>query len=49
MVKHGTAKKRRRNLKVARKGPTHRAVRVAAGVPQQMKEAYDKKKSPAEK
>ena len=49
MVKHGTAKKRRRNQKVARKGPVHRAIRIASGVPQQIKEAYDKNKSPADK
>lgn len=49
MVKHGTAKKRRRNQKVARKGPVHRAVKAASGVPQNMRDAYDKNKSPAEK
>jgi hypothetical protein len=49
MVKHGTAKKRRRNQKTARKGPVHRAVKAASGVPQQMREAYDKNKSPADK
>jgi hypothetical protein len=49
MVKHGTAKKRRRNQIVKRKGPVHRAVRALAGVPQNMKDAYDKNKSPADK
>ena len=49
MVKHGTAKKRRRNQKVARKGPVHRAIKISCGVPQNIKEAYDKNKSPADK
>ena len=48
MVKHGTAKKRRRNQKVSRKGPKHRDLRIAAGVPPEIREAYDKKKSPVE-
>ena len=48
MVKHGTAKKRRRNQKVSRKGPKHRDVRIAAGVPAEIRAAYDKNKSPEE-
>ena len=48
MVKHGTAKKRRRNQKVSRKGPKHRDLRIAAGVPPEIRNAYDKNKSPEE-
>jgi Ribosome biogenesis protein Nop16 len=48
MVKHGTAKKRRRGLKVSRKPQKHRNVRVASAVPPEIKDAYDKTKSPAE-
>jgi hypothetical protein len=48
MVKHGTAKKRRRGNKVTRKGLTHRNVRIASGVPPEIRNAYDKTKSPVE-
>jgi len=48
MVKHGTAKKRRRGLKVSRKAPKHRDVRIASAVPSEIKPAYDKSKSPAD-
>jgi hypothetical protein len=49
MVRAGTAKKRRRNNKVARKGPVHRAIKISCGVPQEVRDAYDKNKSPADK
>jgi hypothetical protein len=49
MVKHGTAKKRRRGLVVTRKAPKHKAVKVANSVPAEVKHAYDKDKSPEEK
>lgn len=48
MVKHGTAKKRRRGNKVSRKGLSHRNVRIASGVPPEIRNAYDKTKSPEE-
>ena len=49
MVKHGTAKKRRRGLKVTRKSPKNKAVKMLNSVPQEVKHAYDKDKTPADK
>lgn len=48
MVRHGTAKKRRRNSKVSRRGPKHRALKVANAVPQRIRDEWDKGISPAE-
>lgn len=47
MVKHGTAKKRRRNSKVTRQAPKHRNLKVANAVPQRIKDEWDTSISPA--
>lgn len=48
MVKHGTAKKRRRGLKTKRKPRKHAQLRVANKVPEAIKDEWDKNKSPAD-
>lgn len=48
MVKHGTNKKRRRNLKTTRKPQKHHKLRVANKVPEGIKKEWDASKSPSE-
>ena len=49
MVKHGTAKKRRSGLKVTRKPPQNRHLRIIKSVVNKdIKNSYDKSKSPKE-
>lgn len=47
MVRHGTAKKRRRNSKVSRSGPKNAKLKVANAVPQRIRDEWDKTISPA--
>ena len=49
MVKHGTAKKRRGGLKITRKPPQNRQLKIIKSIANSdIKASYDKKKSPKE-